>query len=415
MAPVSPQDPGKKRRKVWITIVVAFVVAVLVGRYFTRSVVPIRMATAQRGELVSTLATNGKVEPVNNFAAYSPMAGTVKAVDVHEGDKVKKGQLLLTLDDSVARTNVAAALAAVRGAQAQLQALRQGGTRPQQITLSGKIVTAKARRDQQAATLATLQQLIQQGAASTSEVDAAQRALAADDANLKVLSQQQAQGFTPIDLQHAQANVANAQTAYASALDTLRKENVRAPFDGTIYSVTVRTSDYVQAGDKLLQMADLKQIQILAYFDEPEIGKLAVGESVKIVWAALPTRVWHGHIARTPTTIISYGTRNVGEAIISVDDSDETLLPNTNVTITVTLQDLKNVLLVPREALRVDDRGDFVFGTTGDHLKRIPVKIGALNLTQVQIVSGLDENTVVALSAIDGSTLFGGMSVRRAE
>ena len=190
---------------------------------------------------------------------------------------------------------------------------------------------------------------------------------------------------------------------------------MRAPFDGTVYSRPVRASDFVQAGDKLLQMANLKQVQIRAYFDEPEIGKLAVGKPVKIVWAALPARVWHGRIARTPTTIIGYGTRNVGEAIVSVDDADETLLPNTNVTITVILQDLQNVLLVPREALRVDDRGDYVFGVVDDHLKRIPVKIGALNLTQVQIVSGLDENTVVALSAIDGSTLYGDLAVRRAD
>lgn len=415
MTPAPPQDPRKQRRKIWIFSVLAIVVAALLLRYFTRSEVQIRTAAAQRGTLISTLATNGKVEPIRNFAAHSPMADTVTAVYVHEGEKVKKGQLLVTLDDSVAQTNVAAALAAVRGAQAKLQALRQGGTRSQQIALSGKIVAAKSRSNQQAATLATLQQLQKQGAASASEVEAARRALAADGANLAVLSQQQTDSFAPIDLQHAQANLTNARTAYASALDILRQENVRAPFNGTVYSVPIRTSDFVQTGDTLLQMADLKQIQIRAYFDEPEIGKLAVGEPVKIVWAALPGRVWHGRIVRTPTTIIAYGTRNVGEAVVSVDDSDETLLPNTNVTITVILQDLKNVLMVPREALRVDDQGDYVFVLDGDHLKRVPVKIGALNLTQVQIVSGIDENTVVALSAIDGSTLSDHQVVSRAE
>ncbi len=91
------------------------------------------MGTADMGELVSTLPTNGVVQPIHNFAAYSPMAGTVKAVNVHEGQKVAKGQLLISLDDSQARTQVAAALAAVRGAQAQLEALRHGGTRHEQI------------------------------------------------------------------------------------------------------------------------------------------------------------------------------------------------------------------------------------------------------------------------------------------
>ena len=415
MAPASPQEASQRKRTVWILVALALLIAAILLRYFTRSETQVRMATAKPGELISTLATNGVVQPTHNFAAYSPMAGTVKAVYVHDGEKVIAGQLLIALDDSEARSQVTAALAAVRGAEAQLQALRQGGTRHEQITMTGDIDRAKAARDQQAATLATLEKLQQQGAASTSEVDAARRLLAADDAGLNVLSQQQTQGFAPIDLQHATANLRNAQAAYASALDTLQKENVRAPFAGTVYSVSTRTSDFVPAGFQLLQLADLKQIQVHAYFDEPEIGKLSVGEPVTIVWAALPTRVWHGHVIRTPSTIIGFGTRNVGEALVSVDDSDETLLPNTNVTITVVLKDLQNVLLIPREALRVDDRGDYVLGVVNGRLKRIPVTIDALNLTEVQIVSGLTQGTVVALSAVDGSTLYGGQSVRRAE
>ncbi len=415
MAPASPQDPGT-RRKIWVIIALALLAVALLLRYSTRSVVQVRMGTARRGELLHTLATNGIVEPIQNFAAYSPMAGTVKDVYVHEGEKVKAGQPLIALDDSAARSQVAAALAAVRGAQAALQALQHGGTRNQQITLSGDIGKAKAQRDHDAATLATLEKLQQQGAASASEVDAARRAVAADDAALAVLGQQQTQSFAPIDLQHATANLANAQAAYASALDTLQRENVRAPFAGTVYSVSVRTSDFVPGGAQLLQLANLKRIQIRAYFDEDEIGNLAVGQPVKIVWAALPNRVWHGKVVRTPSTIIIYGTRNVGEALISVDDADETLLPNTNVTITVTLQDLQNVLLIPREALRIDDTGqDYVFRVVDGHVRRTPVKIGSLNLTQVQIVSGIEENTVVALTAIDGSSLHDGQAVQRAQ
>jgi HlyD family secretion protein len=303
----------------------------------------------------------------------------------------------------------------VRGAQAQLEALRGGGTRHEQITMTTDIDKAKAARNQQAATLATLEKLQQQGAASISEVDAARRSLAADDAALQAMGQQQTQGYAPIDLQHAMANLQNAQAAYASALDTLQKENVPAPFAGTVYSVSARTSDFVPGGFQLLQLADLKQIQVHAYFDEPEIGKLNVGEPVTIVWAALPSRVWHGHMIRTPSTIITYGTRNVGEALVSVDDSDETLLPNTNVTITVVLKDLKNALLIPREALRIDESGDYVFGIDNGRLKRIPVTIGALNLMKVQIVSGLHQGDIVALSAVDGSNLHSGQAVRRAE
>jgi HlyD family secretion protein len=413
MTDPTTRERANKKRRVWIVVALLLLIAALLLRHFTRSVVPVRMATAQRGQLISTLGTNGKVEPAHNFAAYSPRAGTVRAIYVHEGEKVTTGQLLLSLDDSQARSEVAAALAAERGAQADLQALRHG-TRPQQITLTGNIGKATADRDQAAANLATLEQLQKQGAASPSEVDAARRSLAAQDASLNTLDQQRTKNFAPIDLEHAEANISNAKAAYESALDVLQKENIRAPFPGTVYSILVRTSDFVQAGDKLLQMADLKQVQIRAYFDEPEIGELIVGKPVKIVWEAKPKQVWHGRILRTPTTVITYGTRSVGEALISVDDSDETLLPNTNVTITVTLLNVQDALIIPREALHVDDSGDYVYEVVGGRLRREPVKVGNLNLTQVQVLSGLDHNAIVALTAPDGSNLRAGLAVSRA-
>jgi len=407
------REPRKSNRPRWIIAALVLLVIALLLRYFTRSVVPVRMARAHRGQLISTLSTNGKVQPVYNFAAYAPRAGTVKRVYVQEGEKVSAGQLLIALDDQQARSEVAGALAAERGAQAQLQAL-QHGSRPQQITLSGNIDKANAARAQASVKLATLEQLEKQGAASPSEVEAARQTLAAEKANLNVLDQQRTGNFTPIDLEHAKANVANAKAAYSAALDVLREENVRAPFSGTVYSVLVRTSNFVQAGNKLLQIANLKQVQVLAYFDEPEVGELAVGKPVTIVWDAKPGRVWHGHIVRTPTTIVTYGTRNVGEALVSVDDADETLLPNTNVTITVTLLDVHNALIVPRDALHLDSNGDFVYRVEGGHLRRISVKIGSLNLTQVQVLSGLNENDVVALTAPDGTTLHDRMAVSHA-
>lgn len=410
----SQHSQGKKRR-FWAITAAVVLLAVILARYMTRSVVTVRMAAAGPGELISTVSTNGKVEPIHNFAAYSPRQGTVRAVYVHEGQKVAAGTLLLTLDDSQASSDVASARAAERGAQAQLQALKQGGTRSQQIALAGNIAKTRAARDQAAATLATLQRLQKQGAASASEVANAQQTLAAENSSLQTLLQQQSKSYAPIDLEHAEANLANAKAAYSSSLDVLNRENVRAPFAGTVYSVLVRPTDFVQAGDRLLQMANLREMQIRAYFDEPEIGKLKIGQPVTIVWEAEPGRVWHGHVMRTPTTIVGYGTRNVGEALISVDDANEELLPNTNVTITVTLLDLHNVLLIPREALKLDDDGNYVYQVVNGHLRRTPVKIGSLNLTEVQILSGLSQGDIVALSAPDGSPLRAGLAVRRAE
>jgi HlyD family secretion protein len=396
----------------WIALAAVLVLLALLVRHWMQGVTPIHTATAELADLVDNLSTNGNVEPLSDFVAHSPAAGTVKDVYVHEGQSVRKGQLLLTMDDAAAQAQVASALAALRAAQAQMQAVQQGGTRDEQLQMQAKVNAASAQRDRDAATLKSLTQLAQSGFASPSEVTAAKTRLAIDTATLQNLEQQQSQRYAPIDRQRAAADLFNAQAAYKSALDILQQEDVRAPFSGTVFSVPVQANAYVQPGDALLRLADLARIQVRAYFDEPEIGRLVLGQPVTIVWDARPGRVWHGHITQTPSTVIIYGTRHVGEALVSVDDADGVLLPNTNVTLTVTTLHLKNALTIPREALHAEGGQDFVYRVTDGRLTKTPIRIGVLNLTRVQVLSGLEEHALIALSAVDGSTLRDGMQVQ---
>jgi len=307
---------------------------------------------------------------------------------------------------------VASALAALRTAQAQRDAMQQGGTQDEQLQLAAKITAERDRRDRAISTLDALTKLEQTGSASPDEVASAKMQLAVASATLQNLEQQKTQRYASIDRQRAAADLSNAQAAYQAAQDTLQQENIRAPFAGTVYSIPVQTSAYVQAGDTLLKLANLTRIQVRAYFDESEIGRLSVGQPITIVWDARPGRIWHGHIISTPSTIIIYGTRHVGEAMIAVDDADGVLLPNTNVTLTVTTLHLHDVLTIPREALHVDGDQDYVYQVVDGHLQKTPIQLGALNLTLVQVLSGLDEHATVALSAADGSPLRDGLAVR---
>ena len=97
-------------------------------------------------------------------------------------------------------------------------------------------------------------------------------------------------------------------------------------------------TEYVEAGKAAaVQLADLHHERVRAYFDEPEIGRLEVGQKIQIKWDAKPGRTWNGHIERTPVTVINLGTRSVGEVLVKIDDADGDLLPDTNVTVTVTI------------------------------------------------------------------------------
>jgi HlyD family secretion protein len=193
------------------------------------------------------------------------------------------------------------------------------------------------------------------------------------------------------------------------------KANVRAPFAGTVFSLQVHTTQFVQAGDKMLELADLSKLQVRAYYDEPELGKIAVGQPAIFKWAAKPDREWHGRVVQMPSTIVHYGTRNVGEVVVSVDDPDGVLLSSTNVTVTLTTTQHANALTIPREALRLDGRGNYVYVVHDGKLSRSDVKTGAVNVSQAEVTSGLSDGQSVVLDAVDGSPLKDGMAVQAAK
>lgn len=407
----TPKRRNKRSRWIWLAVVVGLVILFYFIRMATRSRVPVRVAAVQRSELKSTIPTNGKVEPQVNFEAHAPYPGLVKALYVHEGDKVPAGKLLLRMNDADARARLATALAAVKSAEASYDAMLQGGTQQQRLALQGEMSNAQIQRNQAQHDLDALNKLQLTGAASASEVASAQQRLDAANASLENLQQRKTNSYGAGDLSRAKAAVADAQAGYAAAQQAVEDANIRAPFAGTVYRIPVSVTEYVQQGDLLLEMADLHKMQVRAYFDEPEIGKLRVGQTVTIKWDAQPGRTWHGHIARVPSTIVTYTTRNVGEVLVTIDDADNDLLPNTNVRVTALVSNEPNALNIPREALHTENGKPYVFVARGGKLHRTSVKVGNINLTQVEILSGLTEGEVVALGSTNGQPIGDGVPI----
>jgi HlyD family secretion protein len=397
-------------------LLVAVVLVVVLVRSFTRDVVEIRAAAVNHQNLVSSVPTNGKVEPIEDFRAHAPAPGVIAKIYVKVGQKVKPGALLLKMNDSDAVARVATATSALRTAQANLHDLEQGGSQEERITLSGDMSREKAQQQQAEKDLAALKQLQQKGAASASEVVSAEQRLKAATDALQNTEMRSTQRYSTPDRARAEAQLADARADLAAAQKGYADVNIHSPLAGSVYAIPVTQYDFVQAGEDLLDVADLNKVQIRAYFDEPEIGKLAVGQSVKIVWDAKPDRVWHGHVSRVPTTVIPYGTRSVGECLIAVDDANGELLPNTNVTVTVTTQQRFNVLSIPREALHTEGPRDFVYRVVGNKLVVTPVQVGVLNLTRVEITGGLTEKDTVALGAANSNRdLSNGLRVKVVE
>jgi HlyD family secretion protein len=396
----------------WIIFLAIVTLIFVIIRSTSRDAVEVRVASVARQNLLSTVSTNGKIEPIDEFQAYAPAAGVVAKVYVQVLQKVKTGDLLIKMQDSDAVAKLASANASLRTAESTLHDMEQGGSQEERLNVTGDLARTQLQQQQAAKDLDALKQLQQKGAASASEVAAAEQRLESANNSLRGLQMRNSQRYSPTDKARVEAQVSDARAAVAAAQSSYDAFNIRSPEAGTVYSIPVSTYDFVPAGENLVDVADLNKMQVHAYFDEPEIGKLAVGQPVKITWDAKPTQSWHGHISIAPTTVITYGTRNVGECIITVDDARGDLLPNTNVIVTVTTAERFNALSIPREALHTDG-GSYVYRVVNDKLVRTPVQAGAAtNLTRAEILSGLSEKDTVALGATNNRELSNGLAVK---
>jgi HlyD family secretion protein len=392
-------------RWVWLGAAIILVLVFLSVRSLTRERLQVRAVQVEHQALESTVSTNGRVEPEVNYEVHSPIATTVKAVYVQPGDHVPAGKLLMTLDDIEARARLATAQSGVKSAQAAVEAATQNGTLEQRQAAAAEVARARMDRDQAQRDFDALVKLNATGAASASEVAAARQRLDGATAALHVSQTNSQSRYSPAEVSRAQAALADAEANLAAAQQVEAETSIHAPAEGTIYSVNEGRTEFVEQGKLLLQLADLRHERVRAYFDEPEIGRLAIGQPIVIKWEARPGKQWRGHIDRIPVTVITYGTRTVGEVLVKIDDVDGELLPDTNVTVTVTTSNEPNVLSIPREALYMENGKPFVFLVVGNELKRTPVVKGSTNLTQVSIISGLNVGDWVATGTTSGQPL----------
>jgi HlyD family secretion protein len=396
----------------WRGSAVLLVIVFFVARYFLRDQLPVREVRVSHQEVLNTVSTNGRVEPLANYEIHSPIAASVKAVYVTPGEQIPAGKLLLQLDDVQARSHVASAESGVKSAQAGLDAALHNGTAQERQASAADIAHARIERDQAQHDLSALTGLKSAGAASGAEVASAQQRLDSAQAALHAAEQGAQTRYTSVEVDRARAQLADAESALAAANEVLAQTAPHSPIAGTVYSLSTSRTEFADQGKTLMEIADIGHERVRAYFDEPSIGQLAVGQKIQIKWDAKPGHSWDGHIVQTPTTIITYGTRNVGEVLIAIDSPSTELLPDTNVTVTVTTSSEPNTIAVPREALHSEDGKPYVFKVVNGQLVRTAVTIGTPNLNLAPILTGLQEGDYVATGTTNGLPLQDGVPIK---
>lgn len=387
-------------RRLWIIVGAALVLTALLvfigGRSSTARVA---VADVVRENLSSVVSTNGKVEPVAPVSFRARYPTFVQHVYAVEGQPVKRGQTLFVLDDTEVQADLAQARADLAAQQEALNVAKAGGHASQLAKAAADLQKAKASRDLLQRDNESLSKLVAEKAATSAELE--QNKLQLNHAEADVQSsekvkqtlEQQAQldqGRVSLQVEHARASVRDLE-------DRLNSAHGTALSDGTLYSLPIRQGDFVKAGDLLAEMANLRQLRIRAFIDEPELGQIDLDQTVEILWDAHPGQIWSGRTEVLPKQVVTRGTRSVGELLCSVTNERLDLLPNTTVDVRIHVSERPSALVVPRGAVFIDGDKRFVYRVENDRLHRRLIKVGIANPTKMEVLSGLNENDVVAL------------------
>ncbi len=260
-----------------------------------------------RGDIVQTVSANGTLNPLTLVSVGTQVSGTVRKLHADFNQQVKKGQVLLELDDAIYAAQVRQSEALVRNQQASLDLTHANEARMQSLYAQEYVSRLE------------LEQALQARKSSEAQVDQARAQLERDRANLN---------YTVI----------------------------RSPVSGVVVSRQVDLGQTVAASfqtPELFKIAqDLSRMQIHSSFAEADVGQIRVGQSARFSVDAHPSRQFKAvvqQIRLNPTiqqNVVTY------DIVLDVDNPDNILLPGMTAYVSVTLSEQKDVLRVPNAALR---------------------------------------------------------------
>ncbi|MGC2890980.1 MAG: efflux RND transporter periplasmic adaptor subunit [Candidatus Acidiferrum sp.] len=408
------------RNRIMIFLVLAGVFAYflvwVIGR---KPAAKIAAMTPTRENLVSSISSNGKVEPISPYVMRAQLDTFVKKIYVTEGQKVKKGQLLLELNVKEAAAQLAETRSKLLRAQDDLKAARAGGKADEAAKIAADLAKAEAQSDRLQRDHDALVRMAAEQAATKEDLAANAQGLANAKAEVTRLLavKQEFDRQARLDAERGELQVQQILSEMAALEDKVSNRRIVAPADGTLYSLPVRTGDYVKVGDLLAEMADLHKVRVRAFIDEPDLGGLEAGEPVVITWDALPNKSWAGTTEIIPKQVVPHGTRSVGELLCAVNNDKLELLPNINVNVRINSKVHKNALAVPRGAVAYEGGHRYVYvvkpnqlGVGKSTLEKREITVGIADATSYEVLSGLQEGEMVALPG--DTDLHDGMTVQ---
>lgn len=373
--------------------------------------VEITTAPAILRELPRFFEATGSLAGDQQTDVAPSVAGKVTAIGVDLGSFVKRGQMIVRLDDVDSKLRVEQAQAQLDQAKAALrQAEEKVGLRPGQsfdVNRIPEVANARVALELAEKNLRRAEKLIESGDVSRSNYDEQKARRDQLKEVYEAALSLGRQNFAAVAT--ARANVANAQTQVGLARRNLSYALVFSPIDGYVAERTADLGEYVSPTSKVATIVRINPLRIRIDIPEQAIPEVRVGQSVSVTTSAWPDKNFSGRIARISPNVSPSSRTLTVEA--EVENSSGILKPGQFASVRILQQRVEPAVLVPLRAVRTESGVSRVFVIKDGHAQQRLVQLGQSESDLVEVKGGVAADEQVATSNVD--QLSDGVAVRQ--
>jgi HlyD family secretion protein len=407
-----------------------------------KGVVAVQTGHVMKADLTSIVTASGEIRPKNYTNVLGEGIGKITEIVVKEGDHVKKGDILLRLENIQPGADVQAQQAAIDSTEASVRAAAASYDSAVATLAQRQADLEKAKFDWERA-----QQLYKEQLIAKSDYDASKATYDAASAGLNALKAQVEQSRA--GREQSRYNLDQASAVLKHTKDVLRKTTYVAPIDGIVSYIAVRVGENVVPGIQnaegsfLMTISDMSVVTSEVKVDETDITNVREGNPADVTIDAIPGKIFKGHVTQVGELAIlrssgqaatTQATANTQEArdfkvVVTIDNPPIDLRPGLSASAKIQTEQKKGILTIPIQALAVRTQKDLeeaqkehgsnvtlaaskpsatadaqqkvdvqgVFVIRGKKAEFVPVQTGITGVTDIEITTGLKEGDEIVI------------------
>lgn len=341
--------------------------------------IPVKVVQAKLGDLIFRLKSPGEAVTNMKIKMTAEVSGVIKSLNVEESGHVKRGEVLVELNDEEYRLALEKAGASHLNALSQFLLEKRFAGSGEVLATSDQEKISKAKEDYEKA-----RKLYRTGNMSREEFEKASK-----EYEITLIEA----GGKKDEILAATKGLTQAEIAVKEAQMNLEKTRIRAPFSGIVCDIKVLPQEYVTASRELFTLVDISQIQVHAKVLESEINKMKVGREVDLKFSAYPGKIFTGKVkAISPIINPEDKTCNV---IVDVANPEEEIKPGMHAEVEIVTEIHRNKLLIPQEAILVRTGRKCAFVVEEELAKWRYLDLGLENEDYAEVLNGIKEGEPV--------------------